>query len=573
MPRNSPIEAPSPPLRLWVGFVTLAFMALVVLPERSGPLPSLSSMGRIRVIQSPVVAVRGHGGDVPVDRREPAQASAAPKAALPGAPPPTTAPASSYDLASIVRPAPSSEAPTSSEPSPPPRKAVGPPRFRVVLDPGHGGKPEPADRSGGAHWDPVAKRFWNPYRFGCAHREGRKTLTEHALVLDLALRVEKLLALTLSDPGWMRFRQLLSRHGVPMGGKDWPRALLDTRLSRRSDYKSHPKRREKNVNRFFRLFDSPESFPATMKTPIHPGRISQINAWAPQLVVCLHINGAANPKLRGMNALFVPSHAIFEEARKVIVGKAKKMSRQARLVKRFWRFADSSRTKRGWMFNDTWTYFTGCGAVPNGRTQDPSVNVSMRWNQLSWAYRDPIMPPVPESLDRDFNGPFWTRERSEAEKQRRSGGAEGLGGDNLLAGQELLRYVRKSLWLDYENRGVSFASREVSPRTYLGPHHAPTAADWAMLLFSNAVVAYLELGYLSNSSDRWLLTRRADVIAEGLAVGIYSLCMGLQPRLHSEVPAPRGLAIDWKRYSGHGTSHFEAARSIRGASVSEGKAP
>lgn len=440
----------------------------------------------------------------------------------------------------------------------------GVPYFRIVLDPGHGGRPEGADARGGAHWDPVAKRFWNPYRFGCAYRSGKKRYTEHEIVLNLARRVEKLLTLTETAVGWKRFERLLKRFGRPIKGKAFPQARIFCELTRRHSYKTHPKRRDKHVNRYFRLFDSPETFPATLKTPVHPGRASCIASWAPCLVLCLHINGCGTKTVRGMHCLFAPDHGVFEEARQVILGKKRRMNGRARRVKGRWRFHDSSRTKRGWMFNDTWTYFTGCGSVPNGRTQDRSVNVSQRWNQVTWAYSDPKIVQRSD-LKKAFVGPFWDRERSRYERCRRGWGPEGYGGDNLYAGQELLRFIRWSLWRHYEDWGHSFGKGEHQPVQLMGHHHLPTAADWALPIYSNAVVAYLELGYLSNWKDRWLFDNRMNQYAEGLAAGIYSLLQGIRPFASMSVPSPRGGPVQWSRYKTKGGYYFEEA--LRGPSA------
>ena len=43
----------------------------------------------------------------------------------------------------------------------------------------------------------------------------------------------------------------------------------------------------------------------------------------------------------------------------------------------------------------------------------------------------------------------------------------------------------------------------------------------------NAISAYIELGYLDRKWDRDVLLHRQDEIAEGIAVGIYSLFAGL----------------------------------------------
>ena len=198
-------------------------------------------------------------------------------------------------------------------------------------------------------------------------------------------------------------------------------------------------------------------------------------------------------------------------------------------------------------------------ATKTGGTVNENTNIGIRQNDIGWAYRAEKRPKTrTKSLKGPFSGKFWDRERSDFERRRRSGGFEGYGGDNLYAGQELVRFMRSSLWRDYA-ASPKAKENELTERQYLGRTHRPTAADWAVPLYSNAVVAFLEIGYLTNKRDFWILRNKLDVIADGLAVGVYSLFAGSKS---IEIPKtsfkPRGRAIEWSAYGAKdGTTYFE----------------
>jgi hypothetical protein len=156
------------------------------------------------------------------------------------------------------------------------------------------------------------------------------------------------------------------------------------------------------------------------------------------------------------------------------------------------------------------------------------------------------------------------------ERRRRGGGLEGHGGDNLYAGQELVRWLRYGLWReivasepkltapDPKQKGA----RRLGSGLYLGPRRKPTAADWAVPLYANAVTAFLELGYMTNRKDFWLLRNKLDAMADALAVGIYSLRVGAKAQpLAGLAEAPRGRPVDWRAYRRQdGSWYFDEAR-------------
>jgi len=65
----------------------------------------------------------------------------------------------------------------------------------------------------------------------------------------------------------------------------------------------------------------------------------------------------------------------------------------------------------------------------------------------------------------------------------------------------------------------------------------------------NAISAYIELGYLNRKWDREMLLNRQDQIAEGVAVGVYSLFAGLENVKGNFKSKPSGKSIDLERYN------------------------
>jgi hypothetical protein len=209
------------------------------------------------------------------------------------------------------------------------------------------------------------------------------------------------------------------------------------------------------------------------------------------------------------------------------------------------------------MCNDTWTYFTGYGSSVDGKKLCTSTDIGSRYQDLQWKYRSLKRTPRTTSLDHEFTGPFWNKERSLWEQHRRSGGLEGYGGDSLYAGMELVRFAKLALWKDKLSHMRKELKKNVSKQfvtsksveNYLGPNHRPVAADWAVPLFSNAVTAFLEIGYITNKKDFRILRNKLDIIADGIAVGIFSLVNGLKiMKLKEFNDLPKAKAVNWKAY-------------------------
>ncbi|MBI4861572.1 MAG: hypothetical protein HY815_15115 [Candidatus Riflebacteria bacterium] len=434
--------------------------------------------------------------------------------------------------------------------------------YRVLIDPGHGGRAERRSATTGDNWDQGLLEF---------------------MLLDK----------TANESSWPEFEATVRRY-QELSKSPVRRIRLSASLSRENSFLDHPDAMDRNINKHFRLFDSPDSFPATATTPLFPGRMSKVNAVSADLVLGVHINSSAAASARGPTALFVPPFAFYEEIRQMAIGvKPWKDLRQSPYYQ-CWSPARGGGDRRGEIVGELTRYYLD--SVAGASAEARRSRVLGRRNHVMWSYRDTAPASISNLGDR-LAGPYWERERSAFEAFRRAGGPEEMGGDNLYAGQELTRFMRYALWKDRSEGGNRLppdtaqyggadgfrprpparkahpsdsaaertrptTSGAGSPDDYLGRHQMPLASDWALPLYTNAVVAYLEAAYLSNPADLWLLDNKLDVMAEGVAVGIYSLCAGLKVKPVPAVVLPRGYRIDWERYdnAAPGKSYTELSR-------------
>ncbi len=414
--------------------------------------------------------------------------------------------------------------------------------FEVVLDPGHGGRYEPARSYCGDHWDPFSKTFLLPYNFGAS----AAGMYEHEWTLLTAKKVEELLKLTHTDAGFAEFCKILQKHADLSGHAKVKRVRVNVHLTRRYSWEDDPEKNKENVNKKYRLFDSPDSFGGASKNKpsekMHPGRISFINQISADLVVCLHNNSSPNRNVRGLSSVIVPHFDFFSNINGIVTNgisntapnqmkvNAPKFQKVASFITSAINKAEKIDIKT--IISDTATYFTGFRAFTH-------KFIGLRYLMVTWRYNT-------SSLFTSFTL-FFMRENSIYEKYRRAGGPEGYGGDNFYSSEELIRFIRSALWDDIKTTNGCYAAK-TNVDEYAGPHASPFVSDWAIPLHVNAITAYVELGYLSNAKDRKLLKEKQQLIAESVAVGIYSLLTGLNPKKVEGVDSPRGAAIDFAKY-------------------------
>ncbi len=413
--------------------------------------------------------------------------------------------------------------------------------FDVVIDPGHGGRYEPARGYSGDHWDPFSKTFLLPYNFGASS----SGIYEHEWTLHTAKKVEEILNLTHTDAGFIEFCKIVQKY-ADISSSKIKKVRINTHLTRRHSWEDDPEKNSPNVNKKYRLFDSPDSFSGGAKgkpsEKLYPGRISFINQLSPDLVVCLHNNSSPNRNVRGFSSVIVPHFDFFSNINGIITNGIGNVAPNDVKVnepkyKKVASFITSVITRHEkidvkTIISDTATYFTGFRAF----TQK---FIGLRYLMVTWRYNT-------SSLFTSFML-FFMRENSIYENYRRSGGPEGYGGDNFYSSEEIIRFIRAALWNDLKSSNASYAAR-TNPEEYAGEHASPFVSDWAIPLHVNAITSFIEIGYLSNAKDRKMLKEKQAVIAESIAVGIYSLLAGLKPVKLEGIESPRGAAIDFAKY-------------------------
>ncbi len=397
--------------------------------------------------------------------------------------------------------------------------------YKVALDPGHGGKPEKAGLTEGDHWDIKVRKFLTRYNYGAYYKTKTENETEHEIVLYVCQKAFEILRNANTDEGWREFSRLLSVYGVKKPA-EYRRVNFDVNLMRADSYESSVYSGEVNVNKHFRLFDSPDSFnkDGVSSEKLFPGRMSKVNAVSPQLVLCVHINSSSNSSTRGQASVIIPDYHVFDFVKTVKSRLGVKKALAYFWVLSWFYIDNPVISNLSKLINDCETYFTG-------RRSDNKSQIGKRWQMVMWRYnKDDEYDNLLNYKDPDS---YWKRERSDYESMRRAGGIIRAGGDNFYASEEVIKFIRFALWQDYLNTAPSSPEDMTSikgPCEYLGMHGAPFISDWALPQLINAVTAYVELGYIENDNDRTLLVNKKDIIARALAVSAYSLCEGFEPK-------------------------------------------
>ena len=406
------------------------------------------------------------------------------------------------------------------------------PVFRVVIDPGHGGFFSRDKKKHGDKYDSVRGEYLEYFAEGANF----KGLYEHEVVYSIALKVMERLALCSIDGDFDEFNDILSRFTSKSPG----RIFIETMISRGESLPEKEKESSGDVNGPYRLYDYPDE-----EGNMTMGRISKINSFKPHLVVSLHLAETAPPDYLGMNGIIVPPYNVLKYGfKKLKKGKTGKFNDSGRLNS--WFQESGRRSKRFYYFKDVSQYFTGYGITAKYRL-DYDDYKGFKYNMVTWCYRDDpgweekakqLMAGTPYSANYQTfseDGRFWEREKSVYEEYRRGRSFKDFGGDNYYATYEILRYVLYSLGLE----GVEGKTKIPGK---------PFISTWSVPLLVNAVSAYIELGYFDRKWDRDVLINRQEEIADGIAVGIYSLLAGLQDFKGNFRNMPSGKCIDLKKY-------------------------
>lgn len=424
--------------------------------------------------------------------------------------------------------------------------------YRVVIDPGHGGKQLNPNSVYGDRWDSISQSYLNAFGTGASFRE----MNEFEEAYEIAKLAKEYLDLLKTKDGRKIFLRILQKysHNTKM-----IKGQIEAYMSRPPNY--YDKYNQEDPNADYRLFD----YPHIRTEQMQKGTISTINSLQPHLVVSIHFTkGGAPSETGGLAAVVTPSYYTFREA--IDYANASKNER-AIIRKRFassayrnWFLSGIDRRHFEWFLSDASIYFTGYRSKINGLSPQLKSFYGYRHNMISWVYRDAPGWEAKAKLHRSNSsysrylkhfkpqGKFWQREKSKPEYWRREKGTEGYGGDNLYAANEILRYVRQSLLI---NKKKSYKNLPVLLPPYL--------STWALPTYVNAISAYLELAYINKEVDYQRVIKMKKEMAEAIAVGIYSLFYSLeQSSDNRQKQLPLGKAIDFARYENYqGGSYFE----------------
>ena len=408
------------------------------------------------------------------------------------------------------------------------------PTFRVVLDPGHGGRYMTPVKKHGDRYDTISQTYLDGYNDGAAGWG----LSEERLMYSIARKTESLLLLCSDSGDFNRFARILKKYS-----SDPPeRIRIITGMSRERSLSRKERHALDDPNAAYRLFDYPGTDGKMQK-----GRISRINDFRPHLVVSLHCAGSAPVEYRGMNPVLAAPYDFMHKGFCYLKGERKDRTFFHKSGYRHWFCESVRRSEFRWFLNDTSLYFTGFPLRKDLSVKEDCFT-GYRYNMVRWKYRDTgswegiaRFHPPRSKYSSDYSkfvpyGGFWRREKSIYESYRRDNGEEGFGGDNAYASYEIIRYILYSLFIEgYSHPGL------VPGKPYV--------SVWIMPIHVNAINAFLELGYFSRSKDRYILKKKQDRIAEGIAVGIYSLFAGMRPKTESFRYRPRGKRIDLMKYN------------------------
>lgn len=424
--------------------------------------------------------------------------------------------------------------------------------YRVVIDPGHGGKQLNPNSVYGDRWDPLSQRYLLPFRTGASFRE----MNEFEEAYDIAKLAKTYLDLLESESGKKKFLQILKKYSP---NTKTIQGNIKAYLSRPPNY--YEQYNQEDPNAHYRLFD----YPHIRSEQMQKGTISNINALRPHLVVSIHFtNGGAPSETGGLAAVATPSYHTYKKA----IDYAKASTQERLLIRkhfaagiyRNWFLSGIDRKHFEWFLSDASIYFAGYRSKANGLSPQLKSFYGYRHNMISWAYRDaPGWEEKAKLHKKDSSysrylkyfkpqGKFWQREKSKPEYWRREQGPEGYGGDNLYAANEILRYVRQSLLV---NKKKAYNKLPTLLPPYL--------STWALPTYINAISAYLELAYINKEVDYERVIKMKKEMAEAIAVGIYSLFYSLeQDSNNRRRQLPQGKAIDFARYENYsGGNYFE----------------
>ncbi len=421
-------------------------------------------------------------------------------------------------------------------------------KYKIVIDPGHGGTKQTPYEIYGDKFDTVSGRYLEPYKNGASY----KNRTEQEIVLQIGKEVKDILDLTKTKKGFKKFQSYIKI----FSDSDSPWIKLESVLTRTDSYLDKNYREKDDKNELYRLYDYPDFSTGEMKE----GRLSFINKQDPHLVVSLHINdmGSKNETDNGgMGAVLTPSYQTFELLKRI----SEKKTDPDQFLNSPW--SNWMIFEKGWSrlenaIADSWIYFHGYWPTKEGNKADLNRFEGYRYNMVTWKYKDsdgwegkintPDSPYALEHSQFRATGNYWDRERSKPEILKRENGLEGFGGDNHYASAEILRFMQYGFRI-----GTSNSDEYKTPNPILSPY----ISTYSLPALINAISAYIELGDIRSNKDIYYLTQKKKRTAIAISVAIYSLFNGLEIRKIETPYIPKGKKIEFDKYIyKNGKSYF-----------------
>jgi len=406
------------------------------------------------------------------------------------------------------------------------------PIYRVVIDPGHGGVFFKDKERHGDKFDLVTDRYLEYFAEG-ANLYG---IYERDIVFDISKRVLKYLDMCSPDGDFEKFKKIFARFS---DGKI-KRVYIDTIISREDSIPFEEAKNIEDPNSSYRLYDYKDRY-----GEIQEGRISKINFFKPHLVVSLHLAESAPPDYIGMSGIIIPPYKVLRKGFDILKDNGNGKIDDNGILESWFKESRSVSYRHAFL-KDVSQYFIGYGIKKN-KTIDYRDFKGYKYNMVSWIYRDDPGWHLHAREHKPFSqysdnyetfkeeGRFWEREKSIYEEYRRGNSFKDFGGDNYFATYEIIKYILLSL----HTNGIK--KRDMVPGK-------PFISTWSVPLLINAISAYIELGYLDRKWDRDMLLNNKEEIAQGVAVGIYSLIAGADDIKGNFKHKPSGKRIDFEKY-------------------------
>jgi len=408
------------------------------------------------------------------------------------------------------------------------------PLYRVVIDPGHGGIFLSDKKKHGDKFDMITAEYLDYYAEGAIY----KKIYEHKLMYNIALRTIDLLSYCAKEGDFEKFKNILKKYTSDPIKKIY----IETHISRENALTEEQIKTSEDPNAPYRLYDFPDLTGNMVK-----GRISKINELKPHLVVSLHCAASAPPEYKGMNGIIVPPYNVLKKGFLRLQTEETWKKLNDNNILESWFRKSNRKSYKFYFYKDCAQYFTALGITKNYQL-DKSNYYGYKYNMITWRYSDKPYWDITAEKHGDYSkyssnintfiekGDYWEREQSLYEEYRRGSGFRDFGGDNYFATYEIIKYIFLSL-----NTTASNPKNKVPGKPFI--------STWSVPLLINAISAYIELGYLDRKWDREVLLYRQAEVAEGVAIGVYSLLAGMDPIKIKIKHRPSGKAIDLKKYN------------------------